>query len=172
MAHLFSEPFSPFPQNAAQFWWGSAWRPRREFVGRLSYGIRWLLWNPEVHSVLPPQFQRMVWALLMARHPRAHASPLAALELDVIYYVINKISWWDMADFQDPEWRPPQAGETPKPRAVSIHPYRFYAEDTFWQAQENQQSDDDEDFEYEGHGGEEEEYESLGKGGESSGKED
>jgi hypothetical protein len=44
MAHLCNEAF------AAWHPWGS-WRRRREFVGRLGYGTRYLLWNPEVECL-------------------------------------------------------------------------------------------------------------------------
>jgi hypothetical protein len=43
LAHLSIVPFSP-----QGFGWG-AWRQRREFVGRISYGVRYLLWNPDTH---------------------------------------------------------------------------------------------------------------------------
>ena len=40
-AHLAKTPFS----NRGP--WGSAWRDNRTFVGSLSYGVRYLLWQPD-----------------------------------------------------------------------------------------------------------------------------
>mmetsp|Transcript_5265 Transcript_5265/g.11720 ORF Transcript_5265/g.11720 Transcript_5265/m.11720 type:complete len:230 (+) Transcript_5265:238-927(+) len=43
LAHLCNEPFGDWHP------WGS-WRRRREFVGQISYGTRYLLWNPNVNQ--------------------------------------------------------------------------------------------------------------------------
>lgn len=47
LAHLCNEPFGSWHP------WGS-WRRKREFVGSIKYGVRYLLWNPvkEVHTQL------------------------------------------------------------------------------------------------------------------------
>ena len=45
LAHLSNRPF-----GSVGMWWGRPWRDRREFVGRLSYGARYTLWNPEVRA--------------------------------------------------------------------------------------------------------------------------
>ncbi|CAD7948364.1 unnamed protein product [Amoebophrya sp. A120] len=62
MAHTSVTPFS---QNG--FWgYGNAWRPHREFVGKIQYGIRYLLWNPiaATHKKFPRAFRRLVLNLL------------------------------------------------------------------------------------------------------------
>ena len=41
-AHLSNRPFGDHGM------WGSPWRSNREFVGRVSYGVRWKMWSPEV----------------------------------------------------------------------------------------------------------------------------
>jgi hypothetical protein len=59
-AHLNSEPF-----NGNDPWgWGRGWRQNREFVGRVSYGVRWMLWGPETHRRFPPNFRNAVMILL------------------------------------------------------------------------------------------------------------
>ncbi len=52
------------------------------------------MWNPEVHARFAPGIRRMVWAVLMSRHPRAARSPLADLQLDLLLFVLNKVEWW------------------------------------------------------------------------------
>jgi hypothetical protein len=50
MAHLNPEPF--LGQSPWGGGWGNGWRNNREFVGRLSYGVKWLLWTPEMYVVV------------------------------------------------------------------------------------------------------------------------
>lgn len=52
-AHLSNKPFG---RRAP--WGGDALRPRRQFVGRVGYAVRWLLWNPEVRTLLPRHILR------------------------------------------------------------------------------------------------------------------
>jgi hypothetical protein len=61
LAHLSVMPFSP-----QGFGWG-AWRQRREFVGRISYGVRYLLWNPETHYHFNTGFQAVVIQMLLCQ---------------------------------------------------------------------------------------------------------
>jgi hypothetical protein len=66
MAHLSNRPFGD------RGMWGSAWRRNREFVGRVSYGVRWKMWAPEVHEQFPPSFRAAVTTMLMAsRRPES-----------------------------------------------------------------------------------------------------
>lgn len=99
LAHLSDEPFSPNSQFVG--WWGPPWRERREFVGRLSYGVRWLRWNPEVAEDMPPLFRQMVWAILMSRHRRSQQSLLYWLTEDHILYILNSIEWWACPAMQE-----------------------------------------------------------------------
>jgi hypothetical protein len=52
------------------------------------------MWNPEVHPRFAPGIRRMVWAVLMSRHPRAARSPLADLQLDLLLFILNRVEWW------------------------------------------------------------------------------
>ena len=45
MSHLGIIPFS----NVSQYGWG-AWRSNREFVGKINYGTRQILWTKEIHT--------------------------------------------------------------------------------------------------------------------------
>lgn len=65
LAHLSNRPFGRHGM------WGRPWRQHREFVGRVSYGVRWLMWKPVVHHQFPPNFKKVVLAMMMVR-PRAH----------------------------------------------------------------------------------------------------
>ena len=95
LAHLCPTPFSSARTNGVRQLRLPPWRTQREFVGRVAYGIRWLLWNPEVHSQLPVTFQRLVKVVLMcARRPE---SPLFLLNTDQVMYILNKCSWWSFA---------------------------------------------------------------------------
>lgn len=112
LAHLSNKPFGRHGM------WGFPWRENREFVGRFFYGVGYKLWNPEVHSLFPNDFQRMVSLLLLCA--RRTGSPLHALQDEVIYYILNmcKYDWFrlpspaaaaaastNVADRSQPIWR-------------------------------------------------------------------
>lgn len=83
---------SPRPFDSRGFW-GWAWRPRREFVGRLSYGVKFLMWKPtsKITSKFPPQYKRCVLTMLASlRRPEC---PLNVLPNEVMFYIINMCSW-------------------------------------------------------------------------------
>lgn len=52
LAHLDPRPFG----NRAP-WGGSAWRSRRQFVGRVTYGAHYLLWSPQTRHKFPSRFR-------------------------------------------------------------------------------------------------------------------
>jgi len=81
-AHLSPTPFSGYHP------WG-AWRDRRAFVGRLSYGVKHLLWQPEkrVHAAFPTPFRRMVTTLLVLH--RRNDNYVADLPEDILYYILH-----------------------------------------------------------------------------------
>jgi len=80
-AHLSNRPFG----RSGMF--GFPWRDDREFVGRFTYGARYKLWNPEVHTLFPPGFRRAVRTLLLcASRPE---SPLHFMQNEVIFYILN-----------------------------------------------------------------------------------
>ena len=94
-AHLSPVPFAGYHP------WG-AWRNRRSFVGKLSYGVKHLLWQPEpaVHAAFPAPFRSMVMVLLMARNRRD--TYLADLPEDILFYILHMCN---------SKWAPPP----PKP---------------------------------------------------------
>ena len=87
IAHL---DCNPFGENAP--WGGSAWRQGRSFVGRISYGVRYLLWTPKVTSQFPSQFRFASSAFC-----NVHAFAWKGLPLDIIKYILNMCppSWFD-----------------------------------------------------------------------------
>eukprot|EP00435_Cladocopium_sp_Y103_P022642 s230_g5.t1 len=90
-AHLSNRPFG------RQGMWGFPWRDRREFVGRILYGVRYVLWNPvtEIHQRFPPGFKQAVWTILLcARKPE---SPFYWLHDEVLFYIFNlcKYDWFN-----------------------------------------------------------------------------
>ena len=70
------------------------WRPHREFVGRLEFGVRWLCWNPDrgTHNLFPRTFRRMVEVVLMAQ--ARMDSSLNALPVDLLFYALNMCTYW------------------------------------------------------------------------------
>ena len=86
MAHLSSRPFG------RRGLWGSPWRSRREFVGRVGYGVRWRMWQPEVHLQFPEGFRRAVMTMLTAARFREE-SPLYLLHDYIVHFIMNKCSW-------------------------------------------------------------------------------
>jgi len=79
-AHLSPRPFSGYHP------WG-AWRSRRQFVGKVHFQVRRLLWRPAAHASFPAPFRAMVRLLLSGR--RSAESPLSSLPEDVFFYVIH-----------------------------------------------------------------------------------
>jgi len=60
-AHLSNRPFG------ARGFWGRPWRSNREFVGRMEYGVRWKMWQPnDVHRSFPVGFQKTAMTMIMA----------------------------------------------------------------------------------------------------------
>ena len=59
VAHTGDAPFS-----RVGYWGDVAWRPRREFVGRVRYSVRVLLWAPEHHTRFDASFRGLVCSLL------------------------------------------------------------------------------------------------------------
>eukprot|EP00471_Norrisiella_sphaerica_P006758 CAMPEP_0184480030 /NCGR_PEP_ID=MMETSP0113_2-20130426/1518_1 /TAXON_ID=91329 /ORGANISM="Norrisiella sphaerica, Strain BC52" /LENGTH=312 /DNA_ID=CAMNT_0026858239 /DNA_START=93 /DNA_END=1031 /DNA_ORIENTATION=- len=95
LAHISDEPFS-----CNGFWGGGAWRYDREFVGRMTYGVKWMLWNPVqgVHGKFPKMFKQMVYTILMCH--RRKESTLNKLPGVVLYYIFNMLPW-DWAGQED-----------------------------------------------------------------------
>ena len=91
--------------------WGNAWRDGREFVGQVSYGAVYRLWNPTEHFSFGSRFQRL--ALTLFGCQRRSESPLCRLSDDILFYIINMCKWdWARDDFEE------LAGEQKKLRKV------------------------------------------------------
>lgn len=79
--------------------WGNAWRDNREFVGRISYGVVYKLWNPSEHLSFGGNFRNIAKLLLMCQ--RRWESPLSMLSDDCIFYILNMMRWDWMNDSFD-----------------------------------------------------------------------
>ena len=100
MAHISNTPFS---KNGM---WGWGWRPNREFVGKVSYGVRYKLWNPNkmTASQFPKCFQNTAVTLLMCHNRKECA--LYRLPHAVILFVLNMMPWnWngELSDEEKPQ---------------------------------------------------------------------
>lgn len=90
MADLLSRPFSN--QSPWGGGWGRGWRANREFVGRITYGIKYILWNPPTHRLFTPEFKRLVIIMLMVDNR------LRILHDDTMFYILNMCRWdWNGA---------------------------------------------------------------------------
>ncbi len=94
LAHLSNIPF-----NSSHVF-GTAWRIRREFVGRITYGIKKLLWAPITHHYFPTSFRLGVRTMLLCQmklllnHQKEKASiTLGDLPTMVIYQIFNYLNW-------------------------------------------------------------------------------
>jgi len=96
IAHLSNKAFSNSMPHG--FWHGRPWRHPREFVGRVSYGVRWLMWNPDVHHDMPQTLKEVAWSLLLSQTAKAHANGcvLSRCDVDTILFILNKVEWWHM----------------------------------------------------------------------------
>lgn len=94
-AHVSDTPFGRMP-----IWgWGNAWRDNREFVGRLSYGVVYRLWNPAEHLAFGSQFQRLAMTLFACQ--RRSESPMSLLGDDCVFYILNMCKWDWAVDSHD-----------------------------------------------------------------------
>jgi len=87
LAHLSNTPF-----GRRTIWgWGSPWRENREFVGQLSYGVVYKLWNPDEYLKFGGKFKTAARILFGCQ--RRLESPLSRLPDDVIFYILNLCRW-------------------------------------------------------------------------------
>lgn len=99
-AHISNRPFS----RQAMGWDHWPWRPHREFVGHIGYGVRYKLWRPlkEVANSFPANFRKGVFTLLMCSY--RSDSILSTLPPGVVFYMINMCGWdWFGGLLQDEE---------------------------------------------------------------------
>ena len=89
VAHTGGAPFA-----RVGYWGDVAWRPRREFVGKVSYDVRLLLWTPHSHAQFPPAFRAMAVELAKCRAAKmlrpATEIGLGHLPVEALYYVRNQ----------------------------------------------------------------------------------
>jgi len=78
---------------------GNAWRDNREFVGRVSYGVVYKLWNPAENLSFGGNFRHLARVLFMCQ--RRWESPFSMLSDDCIFYILNMCRWDWMADTFD-----------------------------------------------------------------------
>jgi len=96
LAHVSETPFGTVP-----IWgWGEAWRLNRKFVGSVSYGIVYKLWQPVTFKSYGANFQRLVFLLLNCQ--RRVESPVSRLPDDCIFYILHLCKWDWMADSYGP----------------------------------------------------------------------
>mmetsp|Transcript_30628 Transcript_30628/g.42777 ORF Transcript_30628/g.42777 Transcript_30628/m.42777 type:complete len:290 (-) Transcript_30628:144-1013(-) len=89
MAHTSSQAFNPVSP-----WGHTSWRRRREFVGRLSYGAKFLLWNNKNHEFFPEAFRQAVASALSVRNtPKGKTTSCPILPCSVIKYIFNFCPW-------------------------------------------------------------------------------
>lgn len=95
-SHVSPEAFG----NRPIWGWGNAWRDNREFVGKISYGVIYQLWNPNTHLHFGNNFQKTVETVLACQ--RRWESPFSMLSDDCIYYILNMCRWdWLNDDYKE-----------------------------------------------------------------------
>lgn len=94
IAHKSCVPFS----GRGMQW--SAWRARREFVGRMNFGVKYLLWTPLVTSQFPRSFNRMARTMLLCQK---RDSGLDRLPTETILYILNMCRYDWRADLESDE---------------------------------------------------------------------
>ena len=110
-AHVTNVPFAPTSQ-----WGSSALRRNREFVGSIRYGVRPMMWTPEVHLHFPSSFRQAVFTLLCCQSQKSCSggkSYLRLLPQDVLFIIINMLppDWFTPIlpeDFSDDDLIAPQ----------------------------------------------------------------
>jgi len=86
-AHVCNKPFG----KTTMWGYGTPWRDRREFVGKIKYGVVYQLFNPECFHNFGTNFQQMTRVLFMCQ--RRFESPFALLGDECIYYILNMCRW-------------------------------------------------------------------------------
>ena len=97
-AHLSNKPFHRRGP------WGTGWRKRRSFVGKMAYSVTYLLWSPTTNHKFPATFRRLVCLMLWVAKQIDIPVDLAKCVLEMCPYDIA--SHWPSPP-QLPE--PPQA---------------------------------------------------------------
>lgn len=98
-AHLSHVPFYPMSS-----WGGRAFRDQREFVGRIKYGTKRLLYTPNVHYLFPKTFRKSVFTVLCCHQKSARfpartlavnkvATSLGDVPMSVMFMIFNYMAW-------------------------------------------------------------------------------
>lgn len=94
LANISPVPFSteePLPG------WHWPWRPRREFVGKISFGVKYILWRPlkDIHQQFNQTFRRGVEAFFLCCTSRKGF--LKFMIRDVTYLILNMLpfDWFE-----------------------------------------------------------------------------
>mmetsp|Transcript_13462 Transcript_13462/g.40075 ORF Transcript_13462/g.40075 Transcript_13462/m.40075 type:complete len:304 (+) Transcript_13462:265-1176(+) len=87
VAHL-----SPAPFSGEGPWWGSPWRNRRSFVGKIDYGCRFILWRPQVTRAFSKPFRGGCAAAFFAL-----TMGWGGLPTDCVLYILHlaRYDWFD-----------------------------------------------------------------------------
>eukprot|EP00924_Labyrinthula_sp_SR-Ha-C_P009081 maker-scaffold_2-snap-gene-12.0-mRNA-1 protein AED:0.51 eAED:0.52 QI:0/0/0/0.8/0.75/0.8/5/0/375 len=87
LADLSLQPFSN------QGIWGWGWRPNREFVGKVEFGVRFLLFRPvrETYNMFFENFQKGVKTMLLL-HQRNECL-VYNLSKDIVMFILNMLPW-------------------------------------------------------------------------------
>jgi len=98
---------SHIPFSNINGWGGDSWRRYREFVGRITFGTKFLLWTPLAHSHFPTVFRDAVFSLLcsynqLGKQPTRKIKTLGDIPVDVLYQIINFMphDWFGEPDFE------------------------------------------------------------------------
>jgi hypothetical protein len=94
MAHVSNIPFAP-----TALYGGPAFRRGREFVGSMRYGVRQMMWTPEVHHHFPLAFRRAIFTFMCCHSTLSHQPlSLGKLPLDVFFLIINMlpVDWFPL----------------------------------------------------------------------------
>lgn len=140
---------SPRVFGAQPIWgWGNAWRDSREFVGRISFGVVYKLWNPSENLKFGGKFQTLATVLFMCQ--RRWESPFSMLSDDAIFYILNMCRWdWVGDDYGDVRAAKKKLRDAEEANANAN--------------MEGAHDEENEDAEIDANGGEDEEGEDIGE---------
>jgi hypothetical protein len=82
-------------------WGGNAWRPSREFVGSVRYGIKFLMWTPVVHERFSDEFRTGVFTLICSQNVlgKQKGVNLGKLPIEVVMKIVNMLphDWFSVS---------------------------------------------------------------------------
>ena len=89
VAHL---SFKPFGRSAP--WGGISLRRNRQFVGKLGYAVRWMLWSEVNHHLFPIGYKQAVKELIKGNQLDRECA-LSIMPPEIMFAVLNKSCGWD-----------------------------------------------------------------------------